>query len=115
MAHIYDVRFHTELDKCFTIYGIHVKANNQKEAKEIAQKLWKNKYEVLPLKRTCKLKIPHMFHLSAKRTSDSAIEDGFHSLAHAQYIPYHTQIDWGLETPCTPHQRMKFYSPSNNP
>ena len=92
MAHIYDVRFHTEVNKIFRIYRINLKADNQKDAVCKARALWNEK-------NANKNKIPHQFHLAAKRTADSEPEDGFHCLDYAVYVPYKTNIDWNLEEP----------------
>ena len=93
MAHIYDVRFHTKVNNIFRIYRINLKANNQKDAICKASELWNDRC-------ANKSKAPHQFHLAAKRTADSELEDGFHCLDYAVYVPYKTNIDWNLEEPC---------------
>ena len=92
MDHIYDVRFHTKVNNIFRIYRINLKANSQKDAICKASELWNERY-------ANKSKVPHQFHLAAKRTADSEPEDGFHCLDYAVYVPYKTNIDWNLEEP----------------
>ena len=71
MEHIYQVTFDTYVNNVCTNYFINTKASNQKQAKEIAKAKWIESHQKSK-------KTPHQFHMNAKRTNDSAIDDKFH-------------------------------------
>ena len=70
MAHMYMVEFDIRYNNIRTDYYINVKANNQKQAKDVATQKWITKYKG---HKRC----PHQFHMEAKRTADDVPESGF--------------------------------------
>lgn len=62
--YIYDVRFYTQENKHFYIYRTDIRANNKKQAMQIARELWSEKHKAF------------QFYLNAKRRDDITVEQG---------------------------------------